>query len=316
MSFPPPPPRPDLLPAFTPGDRWRIVDPGRMRAPAVVGAGMRIWAGRWLRWGLVTLLFAGVLSVVLAALDPRPAGLEGSDVWVVDGTVRSNPVEPAAVIVGLVGALLLGPWLYVILARESLLVTFAETSPDPVARTFRGVHSVLWIFLILLAAFIAAFIPVVLVVAAVASPFPTEGERALAIFVPLLVVFVLFLWLVPRLILVIHVFVVEDRRGTKAIAEAWRRTRGAWWMVLGVLVLNVLIGFAISLVPASIASSVFPDATLADAVPRAVVLALTNAVIVPIGFAITSALYLELSARKGLLSQELIARNLARFENR
>ena len=287
-----------------------------MKAPAVVGAGIRLWAGHWLRWGLLTLLFAGVLSVVTAALDPRPAGIESNDVWVVDGTVQSNPVEPAAVIVGLIAALLLGPWLYVILTRESLLVTFAETPPDPVARTIRGVHSVLWIFLILLAAFVAAVIPIVLIVAATASPFPSEGEQALAILVSFAALLVLFLWLVPRLILVIHVFVAEDRRGTKAIAEAWRRTRGAWWMTLGAFVLNLLIAFAISLVPASLASAFFPDPTVAHAVPRAVVLALTNAVVAPIGFAITSALYLELSARKGLLSQEQLARNLARFESR
>ena len=87
-------------------------------------------------------------------------------------------------------------------------------------------------------------------------------------------------------------------------------------MTLGAMVLNLLIGIAISLVPASLASAIFPDPTVAHAVPRAVILALANAVIAPIGFAITSALYLELSARKGLLSQEQLARTLARFDSR
>ena len=85
-------------------------------------------------------------------------------------------------------------------------------------------------------------------------------------------------------------------------------------MVLGVVVLNLLIGLAISLIPSSIANTAFPDATVADAVPRAVILALTNAVITPIGFAITAALYVELTARRGLLSREALAQRLARFD--
>jgi hypothetical protein len=308
---PPPPPRPDLDVPGIP-ESWRIVDPGRMNAPAVVGAGMRLWSENWLRWGLITLMFAGTLSVALAALDPQPAlPTQPSPT-----AVGMDATEVSGLLLTFVAGLLLGPWLYVILARASLLATFAPDRGGLIARTIRGVPSLLWIFVILFAAAMAAVIPIAVVGAAIFAPIPTEEERAVLVLLIAVVLLIVLLWLVPRLILVVHAYVAEDRRGTKAIAEAWRRTRKVWWMVLGAIVLNILIGFAVSLIPTSIANTAFPDATVAHAVPRAVIQALTNALVTPIGVAITSALYLELSARKGVLSQETLARNLSRFDDR
>ncbi len=309
---PPPPPRPDLAYHGVP-EAWRVVSPGQMNAPAVVGAGVRLWAQNWLPWGLVTLAFAGILSVALAALNPQPAF--PNQVPAVDDALSAT--EVAAILLTAAAGLVLVPWLSVILTRSSLRATFA---PDPgalIGRTIRGVPSLLWIYVILFAAALAAFVPIAGLAAGLAFPLlPQDAEGAAFIVIVALMVLVTLLWLLPRLALVVHMYVAEDRRGTGAIAEAWRRTRQAWWMVLGTIVLNILIGFAISLIPTSIANTAFPDATVADAVPRAVIVAFTNALVTPLGVAITTALYLELSARKGVLSQETLERNLARFDDR
>jgi hypothetical protein len=277
-----------------------------------VGAGIRLWKERWLPWGLVTLVLAGVASVVLAIADPQPA-IYDRTAWQDD---PRDAVEGAVVVVGTLVGLVLGPWLYVILARGSLRATFEADGYGVIARTIRGVPSVLWIFVILFAGFIAASIPILMVGAAILAPVATEEEQAVFVLIAIAAFLVLFLWIVPRLILVVHTYVAEDRRGTRAIAEAWRHTRGAWWMTLGVLTLTLLVGLAISVIPTTIANTAFPDGTVAHALPRSVILALTNAVVTPISVAITTALYVELSARKGVLSQDALARNLARFDRR
>jgi hypothetical protein len=204
----------------------------------------------------------------------------------------------------------------VILTRGSLLASIEGAPEGGIERTIRGVPSVLWMIVLLLLATIAALIPFGLILAVIATPLSSDDTVGVAMGMGIVFLLVVFLWIVPRLAVLIHVYVGEDVRGTGAIAEAWRRTRGAWWMSLGVLVLNVLIGLGISLIPASIANSAFPLATVGHAVPRAVVLALTNALVTPIGFAMTAALYLELSSRKGKLSQTALRRHLARFDAR
>jgi hypothetical protein len=284
-----------------------------MNAPAVVGAGMRLWARHWISWGLVTLLFSGVVSVALAAADPQPA-LTSPAAW----ADRTGEIEPGAaalvLILSLAAGVLLGPWLYVILARGSLLATMADVPAGGIDRTIRGVRSVLWILVLLLLAAIAALIPYGVILGIVAATTSADETAAVAVLLGFVVLLAVLLWILPRLAVLIHVYAGEDIRGRKAIGEAWRRTRGAWWMSLGVVVLNLLIGFGISLIPASIANSAFPLATVGDAVPRAVLLALTNALVAPIGFAVTAALYLELSSRKGTLSQAALRRQLARFD--
>jgi hypothetical protein len=126
----------------------------------------------------------------------------------------------------------------------------------------------------------------------------------------------LFLWIVPRLWVLVQVFVGEDVRGTRAIRETWRRSEGAWTAALGVVVLTVLIGLGISLVPAVIATAAFPLSTAEHAVARAILYALTNALTTPIGVAIQAALYLELSARDGVLDQATLRQHLSRFDRR
>jgi hypothetical protein len=283
-----------------------------MTAPAVVAAGMRLWAERWLPWGLLTLLFSGVVSVLLAAVDPQPA-LTNPAAWPVPSEAEPGTTA-TAILLSSVATLLLGPWLYVILARASLLVAIEGAPNAGVDRTIRGVPSVLWLFVLLVLGLVAALIPVAVVGAVAASPMPSDAADAIVVAGAIAFVLLGLLWLLPRLVVLIHVFVAEDRRGRHAIAETWRRTKGAWWMSLGVVVLNLLIGMGFGIVPTSIANNVFPLATMSDAVPRAVILALTNALVTPIGLAITAALYLELSARKGLLSQATVRRNLSRFD--
>ena len=109
-------------------------------------------------------------------------------------------------------------------------------------------------------------------------------------------------------------FVGEDARGTRAISGAWRLSRGAWGTSLGTLLLLLLIAIAIGIVPSIVVGEAFSGPVVEDAVPRAVVQALLNAVTTPIGTAVIAVLYLELRARKGVLDQQDLQAKLARFD--
>ena len=308
-SIPPPvPPRPDLAPGGM--ERWHVVAPGRMGAIAIVGAGLKLWSEHWVRWGLMTLVFSGIASVVVAALDPWAATYSASWSDRPPGLPEANPL---AGVISLVGALFLGPWLSVILGKASLEASLGEArGRSLVGRTIRGVHSVLWIVVLLVLCALVLAIPLGVFVFSTRNGDPAAQEAAVVVFV--LLFFALLLWIAPRLLILLHVFVGEDRRGTKAIAETWRRSRGAWGTALGVLVLNVLIAIGISLIPGVVAEAAFPLPIVEDAVPRAILYALVSAIVTPIGVAVTAALYLELSARKGVLDQASLRRNLPRFD--
>lgn len=304
--LPPIPPRPDLAPDTA---HWHVVAPGRMRATSIVRAGLKLWSEHWIRWGLVTLLFSGIASVVAAALDPWAATY--STAWADrPASLEANPLAP---IISVIGALFLGPWLSLILTKASLEASLGEADDRPlVGRTIRGVHSALWILFLLVLCGMVVAIPLVALALATRNTDPDTQEAVVGIFFVLF--FALALWIVPRLLVLLHVFVGEDRRGTKAIAETWRRSRGAWGMALGVLALNILIVIGISLIPGIVAEAAFPLPTVEDAVPRAILYALVSAIVTPMGVAIAAALYLELSARKGVLDQSSLRRNLARFD--
>jgi hypothetical protein len=316
-DLPPIPPRPDLGPDDAGLGRWHIVSPGRMRATSIVGAGLRLWSEHWVRWALVTLLFLGISTVIISALDPwiGTFGLFGEGYWWGGGPgpgARQDP-HPLGGLITFVEAILLTPWLYVVLTKASLEASMSDAERHRlVGRTIRGVHSVLWIFLLLILCFVLIAIPLVILAVATRDADPDAQEVAVGIF--FLVFLGLLLWSAPRLLILLHVFVGDDRRGTKAIAETWRRSRGAWGTALGVLVLNVLVTIAISLIPGIVVAAAFPLPTVEDAVPRAILNALVSALITPIGVAIGAALYLELSARKGVLDQATLRRNLARFD--
>jgi hypothetical protein len=279
-----------------------------MRAPAIVGAGIRIWAKNWFPWFLVTLAMTGVLSVIIAAVDPW-TGTFGAESWFGDQPFSRPDPNALAVILSLVMGLFLGPWEIVVLTRSTLFATFTEppTGRTLIGGTIRGVHSVLWI-LVLLALFAIPF--ALVLVGVMAAVHTWTGATTLLVFLPL----ALFLSLVPRLATITHVFVGEDARGTRAIAGAWRLSRGAWGTSVGTLLLFLIVGFAISLVPSIIVSAAFPDPVIGDAVPRAIIQALLSAVTTPMGTAVIAALYVELRARKGPLDQEVLRANLARFD--
>jgi hypothetical protein len=281
-----------------------------MNAPTVVRAGMKLWSEHWLRWGVWTLVFSGIGSVVIAALDPWASTYSA---WWGDRPPYVPEANPMAAIVGLIGGFFLGPWLYVILAKASLEASLDQADRRSlIGRTIHGVHSVLWILVLLIASGIVVAIPLAILVATTLNADPDTQEAAVGIFV--LIPFALLLWIAPRLLILLHVFVAEDRRGTKAIGETWRRSRGAWGSALGVLVLDILIAIGITLIPGIVAEQAFPLPTVEDAVPRAILYALASAIVTPIGVAISAALYLELSARKGTLDQTSLRRSLARFD--
>lgn len=278
-----------------------------MSVGAIVGAGLRIWTENWFTWFLVSLAMTGVIAVIIAAVDPW-TGTFGADYWFGEQPFSRPDPNALAVILSLVTALFLGPWEIVILTRSTLLATFTDppTGRDLIGRTIRRVHSILWIFALLS----ICLAPVILLIFAVAAALRSDGAGAIIAFVPL----ALLLWAGPRLATLTHVFVGEDARGTRAIAGAWRLSRGAWGTSVGTLLLFVLVGIAISLVPSIIVGAAFPDPVIGDAVPRAIIQAVLSAVTTPMGTAVITALYLELRTRKGGLDQQALRASLARFD--
>jgi hypothetical protein len=273
----------------------------------IVGAGLRVWAESWLRWFVVALVFTGIPSVLIAAVDPWTAvyGFQ----WSIDGTFiqRSDP-NGLAVAIGLISTFLLGPWELVILTRAALSSTFAPPlrGGAVIGGTIRGVHSVLWIFILL----VLLAIPLFLVVAGIVYAARNAEAVGVLVFIPLAI----FLIFVPRLVTLIAAFVGDAARGSKAIGRAWRLSSRAWATSAGTVVLSFLIGLAIAIPAALLIESVFPSVTTGDAIGRAIVQSLVNAIVGPIGAAIVAVLYLELMARKDLLDQEVLRANLARFD--
>ena len=274
---------------------------------AIVGAGVRIWTKNWFPWFLVSVAMTGVIAVIIAAVDPW-TGTFGVQFWFGEQPFSRPDPTPLAVILSLVMGLFLGPWEIVVLTRSALRATFSEppTGRALIGRTIRGVHSILWIFVLLG----ICLIPVVLLLYAIAAAVGSEVAAGIIAFVPLAVL----LWAGPRLATLTHVFVGEDARGTRAIAGAWRLSRGAWGTSLGTLLLFILIGIVISIGPSFIVGQAFSSPVIGDAIPRAVIQALLNAVITPMSTAVIAALYLELHARKGTLDQQALRANLARFD--
>lgn len=279
-----------------------------MGATAVVGAGLRIWAASWRRWFLLTLIMSGIVTVVVAGLDPWTATY-GTDLWFEDPPFARPDPNGLAVALTLASAFFLAPWELVILTRAALRSTFEEPlrGRELIGRTIGSVHSILWIFLLLL----AAFVPVAIVLGALLGDLGPDAAPIVAA-----VLLAVLVWIAPRLATLMQVFVGEDARGTRAIAGAWRLSRGHWGTSLGVVLLTGLIGVLIGLVPGLIVFEAFPAPSVGDAVTRAVVQSLAAAIVTPLGTAITAALYLELRARKGLEDQAVLRGKLARFDDR
>lgn len=186
--------------------------------------------------------------------------------------------------------------------------TISDPLPGPgvIGRTIAGVRSLLWIFVVL----IVYALPLIIIVVGIARATQPADDPGLLVLIPLAT----FLVFVPRLATFVNVFVGEDARGSKAIAGAWRLSRGAWGTSAGTILLSILIGIAVTILPGLIVAEVFPDPLVGDAVARTIVQSLLNAVVIPIGIAIVTVLYLELRARKGLLDQAALQRKLARFD--
>ena len=278
-----------------------------MGATRIVGAGLRLWAENWVPWFVVTLALTGAIAVVTAAVDPWSA-VDGVTIWIGERPAYRPAPNALAVVLTLVSVFFLGPWELLILTNAAMRATFSDPlrGSSLIGRTINGVRSLLWIFVVL----ILFALPFLIVLVGVARATQSADARALLGLVPL----VIFLVFLPRLATFVNVFVGEDSRGSKAIAGAWRLSRGAWATSAGTIVLSFLIALAVTILPGSIMAEVFPRPEVGDAVARTIVQALLNAVVTPIGIAIVTVLYLELRARAGSLDQAALRRNLARFD--
>lgn len=279
-----------------------------MGATAILAAGIRIWTKNWFPWFLVTIVMTGVIAVIIAAVDPW-TGTYGIRYWFGEESFIPPDPAPPAVILSLVLAFFATPWEIVVLTRSALRATTLgepATGRALIGKTIRGVHSVLWIFVLLA----IVLIPIALLLSAIAATAGSEAGMGIVALIPLAI----FLLAVPRLATLTHVFVGDDVRGTRAIAGAWRLSRSAWGTSLGTILLILLIAIVISIVPSLIVGEAFSSPIVADAIPRAIVQAMLNAVLTPLGTAVIAALYLELHARKGTLDQQTLRANLARFD--
>jgi hypothetical protein len=278
-----------------------------MGATRIVSAGVRVWAESWFPWFLVSLVMTGAIAVLTAVVDPWSATY-GVAWWFGDPAIPRRDPNGLAVLLGLVGTFLLGPWEFLILTRASLRSTFTEPLRGSalIGGTIRGLHSVLWIFILLALLAVPLFFAVFGIVYAARD----ADAAGVLLFIPL----ALFLYFGPRLATLANVFVGQDARGTRAIGGAWRLSSGAWLTSAGVVVLAVLIAIAISIVPGSVMSEIFPLVTRGDALARAIIQSVLNGILTPMTTAIVAVLYLELMARKGLLDQEVLRARLARFD--
>jgi hypothetical protein len=278
-----------------------------MGATRIVGSGLRVWAESWLPWFVITLVFTGIPAVVIAAVDPV-SSYYGVESWWDDPLIPTPEPNGFAIAFGLIATLLLGPWELMILTRAALSSTFASPLRGGalIGGTIRGVHSVLWIFFLIF----LLVIPLLFVVIGIVIALRETEAAGILLFIPLAI----SLYFVPRLATLMAVFVGGAARGSKAIGSAWRLSSGAWATSAGTVVLSFLIGLAIAIPSGLLIEEVFPSVTIGDAIGRAIVQSTFNAIIGPMGAAIVSVLYLELKARKGLLDQEVLRANLARFD--
>jgi hypothetical protein len=278
-----------------------------MGATRIVGAGLRLWAENWVPWFVVTLALTGLIAVVTAAVDPWSA-VTGVTIWIGERPAYRPAPNALAVVLTLVSTFLLSPWELVILTNAALRATCTDPlrSSALIGRTIIGVRSLLWIFVVL----VLFALPFLIVLLGIARATESADSRALLGLVPLTI----FLVFLPRLATFVNVFVGEDSRGAKAIAGAWRLSKGAWATSAGTIVLSFLIALAVTILPGLIVAEVFPRPEVGDAVARTIVQSLLNAVVTPIGIAIVTVLYLELRARAGPLDQAELRRNLARFD--
>jgi hypothetical protein len=278
-----------------------------MGATRIVGAGLRLWAENWVPWFVVTLALTGLIAVVTAAVDPWSA-VTGVTIWIGERPAYRPAPNALAVVLTLVNTFLLSPWELVILTNAALRATYSDPLRGSalIGRTIIGVRSLLWIFVVL----VLFALPFLIVLLGIARATESADSRALLGLVPLTI----FLVFLPRLATFVNVFVGEDSRGAKAIAGAWRLSKGAWATSAGTIVLSFLIALAVTILPGLIVAEVFPRPEVGDAVARTIVQSLLNAVVTPIGIAIVTVLYLELRARAGPLDQAELRRNLARFD--
>ena len=278
-----------------------------MGATRIVGAGLRLWAESWFPWLLVSLVMTGSIAVLTAMVDPWSATY-GVAWWFGDPPMPRRDPNGLAVLLGLVGTFLLGPWEFLILTRASLRSTFTEPLRGSalIGGTIRGIHSVLWIFILLALLAVPLFFAVFGIVYAARD----ADAAGVLLFIPL----ALFLYFGPRLATLANVFVGQDARGTRAIGGAWRLSSGAWPTSAGVVVLAVLIAIALSLLPGALIEALVSGPNRGDAIARAIIQSVLNGVLTPMTTAIVAVLYLELMERKGVLDQEVLRANLARFD--
>jgi len=114
-------------------------------------------------------------------------------------------------------------------------------------------------------------------------------------------------FLAIRLVLAPAVVIVEDQRGTKALARSWKLVSGAWWKCFGALFLTgVFVGLVQWVIMIPVAQMTGHDQDL-----NALASILIGALLTPISIIVTVLLYFDARIRKEGLDLQYMARSIS-----
>ena len=213
------------------------------------------------------------------------------------------------------GMLVLSVTNAVVGANLDLAATWAETKP----RFWRLIGTALLVWLILMGlSFLALVLPLMLT-----GLFASGFSASRAVLGPLLLVpigLAIVAWMSVRLYFATMVTVVEGVSPTQAISRSWALSQGAFWRILGRL---ILVGLIVSIVVGLVSGGLSALIMLGDnvwpwgltAFLLALVSSLANGLAMPFSAAYGSLMYVDERIRKENLAPELaraLAQNRAR----
>jgi hypothetical protein len=188
-------------------------------------------------------------------------------------------------VIGLIDLLLVQPFLIAAVAKASVDVYLGH--PVIVGPTFRfavsRIHSILWISILSVLAVLLGFVLLI---------------------VPGVIVFV-------RLFFGSTVFVIEGRKGSKALGRSWGLAKGHFWKVLGTVVLATIMAGVVQAILAIPGEAAFAAIGPAGWPLYAIGLSLAAILTAPFTTLIAVLLYFDLRIRKEAFDLEVMAQEMS-----
>jgi hypothetical protein len=225
-----------------------------------------------------------------------------------DPTVLRSDVDSAFItsaILGVIEFLVIQPFLTAAIARASTDTYLGHrVTVGPAFRfAVTRIHSILWILILYVLTLVAGFLVLFLLGAAVGEP-AFFAVLALGFLVPGVIVFVRW-YFGPT------VFVVEGRKGTKALARSWRLSRRSFWRIFGTFILTSIMAAIVQgilALPAGWAYSVIGTSGWAI---YALGASLAVIVTTPFTTLVAVLLYFDMRIRKEGFDLEIMAREMS-----